>query len=166
MKNMINMIKITAVLMALPLSFTGCDLNTKYQISQDTAETIFELLKEEDAEGLAELFSEEKKSKHDIVGELEQLFNSLDGNIVKYKRLDGSSESESIRDGKRVMWSSSESFTFVETDTGKTYKKLIYYMTYTDLEHPETEGINGMRLIETDDLENDLVVNVGLDRVD
>ena len=148
------------------LFLTGCNsqpsLNKK---AQEDSEKFFELIKNEDINQLSELFSDYVKKDHNVEEELQKFFDSIDGELSDYNRLDFSSMNEGYdKNGNLNKLSFTGDFKNLSSSTGKKYYELLYYRTFVYSARPDIEGIDGIRLIINEDDDVSQFIDVGLSK--
>lgn len=145
------------------LFLTGCDFSDSSKIIQEDSEKIFELIKSEDISQLSELFSDYVKRDHNVEEELQDFFESIDGELLDYKRFDISSSNEAHdKDGNLYEKGYTGNFKNISSSTGKKYYELIYYRTLVASDVSYYEGINGIRLIINEDDDSSKFIDVGI----
>lgn len=146
------------------LFLTGCESRPSlYYISHEDADKIFELIKSEDISQLSELFSDEVKSEHNLEEELQKFFENIDGELLKYEKLDFSGSTEGYdKNGNLDKYSFIGEFKNISSSTEKKYYELLYYRTFVSAAYPDTEGINGIRLIINEDDDSSKFIDVGI----
>lgn len=106
------------------------------------AKKIFKYLKNEDTKKLNKLFSDDVRLTHDLDDEWDVFFDSIDGNIVSYGRIQSQGEGGRYDWGKVTYSDIVISIEDVKTDTGMVYNSISYYQIRVDKQHPEREGIS------------------------
>lgn len=148
------------------LLLTGCNSQPSlYKISREDSEKVFELIKNEDISQLSELFSDYVKKEHNVEEELQKFFESIDGELSDYKRLDFSGTTEGYdKDGNLDKRALTVEFKNISSSTEKKYHELLYYRTFVSGAYPDTEGINGIRLIINEDDDSSKFIDVGISK--
>lgn len=106
------------------------------------AKKYFEYLKNQDIQNLCKLFSQNVQNSHDLEKEWTEFFESIDGNIVSYKRITYLGEEVNVDDYKVSYSDIVIRFEDVKTDKGKFYERIDYRELRVDISCPEAEGIS------------------------
>lgn len=149
--------------------FSGCStrLSKSYEYhpqnnAKKEAKIYFEYLKKKDIESLNKLFSKEVQNSHNLKEEWKGFFDSIDGNLISYKKISFLGEEVRI-DNYKVSYSDIVvRFEDVKTDTGKTYERIDYRQLRVNNNHPESEGISVFSIKITDENNREYKeINVG-----
>lgn len=127
-------------------------IKLKGQIRKEV-DQMMECIKNEDKEGLLELFCEDVRETHreETLKEIEDAFDFIDGKVVSYKNY-SFGYSEHISHGMVVSGSYSPGYYEVKTDTGKNYEVFFCYHYNGEEfgESPRLDGINHIRILDKD----------------
>ena len=161
--------KFTSVL-ALALSVTtlafslcGCYIGSaakEKRKAHKTALKFFEYLKKEDIEKLTDLFSDNTEYDYDLEQEWEDFFDTIDGKIVSYGRLQVMDIEVWYEDYKVNHAIIRVDFRDVVTDEGVTYDMLSYNHVVKDVDK-DAIGITVVELTDNDDNSLAVVGGVG-----
>lgn len=134
--------------------FTSCDSQPPlHELARKDADKIFELIKNEDIEQLSEMFSNEAKQKHNLEEEWKELFDSIDGNIVEYEKIEFGAEEEGWdKNGNLYKQSITVKLIKPKTDKGIVYDRFGYFQAMVYADNPNQEGINVFFLINADNV--------------
>ena len=139
--------------MAIVFGLCGCYLGSaakERRTAHKTALKFFEYLKDEDIEKLTKLFSDNTQYDYDVEQEWEDLFDSIDGYIVSYGKLQVT-DIEVWYDGGKVSHAIIRvDFRDVVTDEGVTYDMLSFDHVVKDADK-DAIGITVVELTDSDD---------------
>ncbi|MDE6253166.1 MAG: DUF5104 domain-containing protein [Lachnospiraceae bacterium] len=139
---------------------TSCTMKYHSDIKKET-KTWINYFKEEDAEGLLELFCSDIKNNYydETLEEIEAAFEFIDGDIVSYKYKGEGSSGQTKDDFKTKLYYCYPEYQ-IETSTGKKYTIMFRY-NYIWKEKPEYEGIARIWIVNyqgDDEFDGDEVV--------
>ncbi|MDE6253167.1 MAG: DUF5104 domain-containing protein [Lachnospiraceae bacterium] len=142
------MVKKFLIIILLPVCvlLTSCTMKYHSDIKKET-KTWIKYFKEEDAEGLLEVFCSDIKDNYsdETLEEIEAAFEFIDGDIVSYE-FESESGSRQTKDNFKTKLYYCYPVYFIKTNMGKKYTIKFCY-NYIWKEKPEYEGIESIRLI-------------------
>ena len=154
--------KVFAIILCMTLIFglCGCYLGSaakERRTAHKQALKFFKYLKNEDIDKLTELFSDNTEYDHDVEQEWEDFFDTIDGDIVSYGRLQVT-DVEVWYDGGKVSHAIIRvDFRDVVTDEGVTYDRLSYDYVVKDADKDAV----GITVVELTDSDNNSLAVVG-----
>ncbi|MDE6232666.1 MAG: DUF5104 domain-containing protein, partial [Lachnospiraceae bacterium] len=140
---------------------TSCTMKYRSDIKKES-KTWIKYFKEEDAEGLIELFCSDIKDNYydETLEEIETAFEFIDGDIVSYE-FESEYSLAQTKDNFKTIFYCCDPVYFVETNKGEKYMIRFCYH-YIWKEKPEREGVGSIRVLyEGDSKFNDDEVLVG-----
>ena len=159
---MVKKILIISLLLVCVL-LTSCTMKYHSDIKKES-KTWIKYFKEEDVEGLLEVFCSDIKDNYsdETLEEIETAFEFIDGDIVSYE-LKSEYSLAQTKDNFKTKYYSCDSVYFIETSTGKKYTIRFFY-NYIWVEKPEREGVECIQIInyEGDSKFDGEEVNVGI----
>ncbi len=164
MKHIKPIIMLSLFLLEL-ISFSGCGINRVKEetklLKEAKKETsvFFEFLKNEDIEGLSNLFNQNKKNTHNLNKEWQTFFDDIDGKITDYERMTFTETRKEVSEGKITYLVVQAEFKDVKTDTGQVYGEMKYSKIIKANYDTNLEGINDFTLWkEKDNYDNPFII--------
>ena len=111
--------------------YIGADARER-RIARKTALKLFKYMQEEDTDNLVRLFAKETKKEYDLEDEWEELFDSLDGTVKSYGKLEVTASEVWVDKGKVSYSVITVSFNDVVTDEGTRYDEIFFSQTVVD----------------------------------
>lgn len=125
---------------------TSCTMKYHSDIKNES-KTWIKYFKEEDAEGLLELFCDNIKDNYadDTLEEIADAYDFIEGDIVSYD-FESESGSRQSKDNFKTKLYYCYPVYYIKTNTGKKYTIKFCY-NYIWKEKPECEGVESIRII-------------------
>lgn len=130
--------------------YIGADARER-RIARKTALKLFKYMQEEDTDNLVRLFAKETKKEYDLEDEWEELFDSLDGTVKSYGKLEVTASEVWVDKGKVSYSVITVSFNDVVTDEGTRYDEIFFSQTVVDKAEKDMIGINALEIFDEDE---------------